>query len=99
MQIPKITEPLLSFIEDGFYSVVWDKGFTRITEEGVWYKMYINHGVKKTYPTAKAIQEALSKLDYIYLDNYEEHNQIIFIHKTDEDIDILKIYAITEILC
>ena len=63
-------------------SDVWDRGYYKETEDGIWYEVYVNDQIKKYYPKIdlndEEQKETFGKFDSIMLDHYESDNQITF---------------------
>jgi hypothetical protein len=61
---------------------VWDRGYYKETEDGIWYEVYVNDQIKKYYPKIdlndEEQKETFGKFDSIMLDHYESDNQITF---------------------
>jgi len=62
---------------------VWDRGYYKETDEGVWYEVYVNDDIKEYYPEIDLKNDAdhkamFGKFSDIFLDNYETDNQITF---------------------
>ena len=73
---------------DNLNSNVWDRGYYKETDDGIWYEVYVNEQIKKYYPEIdlndEEQKETFGKFDSIMLDHYESDNQITFFVPTDE---------------
>jgi len=69
---------------------VWDRGYSREVDEGIWYEVYVNKDIHKKIPT-------INLTDYSYpgmvmdsyfclrLDDYEDYGQLTFFVPNDEN--------------
>jgi len=69
---------------------VWDRGYSREVDEGIWYEVYVNKDIHKKIPT-------FNLTDYSYpgmvmdsyfclrLDDYEDYGQLTFFVPNDEN--------------
>ena len=61
---------------------VWDRGYYKETDDGIWYEVYVNDEIKKYYPKIdlknEEDKETFGKFKDIMLDHYESDNQITF---------------------
>ena len=73
---------------DNLNSNVWDRGYYKETDDGIWYEVYVNEQIKKYYPEIdlndEEQKETFGKFDSIMLDHYESDNKITFFVPTDE---------------
>ena len=58
--------------------LVWDRGYTKVTEEGSWYNLFVTQQIKGYYPNKKEALAALNDFYELDLSMYEEYNQINF---------------------
>ena len=67
---------------DNLNSHVWDRGYYKETDDGIWYEVFVNDQIKKYYPKIdlndEEQKETFGKFDSIILDHYESDNQITF---------------------
>ena len=56
-------------------SDVWDRGYHKVTDDGIWYEVYVNDQIKETF----------GKFSDIFFDHYESDNQITFFVANDEE--------------
>ena len=67
---------------------VWDRGYYKETDDGIWYEVYVNDQIKKYYPKIdlndEEQKETFGKFDSIMLDHYESDNQITFFEPIGE---------------
>ena len=79
---------------------VWDRGYYKETEDGIWYEVFVNDQIKKYYPKIdlndEEEKETFGKFDSIMLDHYESDNQITFFVPTGETTHTLN--ELTDIL-
>ncbi|MDA0871121.1 MAG: hypothetical protein O3B39_05510 [Proteobacteria bacterium] len=77
-------------------SEVWDRGYYKETDDGIWYEVYVNDEIKKYYPKIdlknEEDKETFGKFKDIMLDHYESDNQITFFQPNDE-----KTYTLDEL--
>jgi len=75
---------------------VWDRGYYKETDDGIWYEVYVNDEIKKYYPKIdlknEEDKETFGKFKDIMLDHYESDNQITFFQPNDE-----KTYTLDEL--
>ena len=62
---------------------VWERGYCKETDEGVWYEVYVTDDIKEHFPVIDLQNDAehkavFGKFSDIFLDNYETDNQITF---------------------
>jgi hypothetical protein len=78
---------------------VWDRGYYKETDDGIWYEVYVNDEIKKIYPKIdlknKEDKETFGKFKDIMLASYESDNQITFFQPNDEETYTL--HELTEI--
>ena len=79
-----ISDPL-----DWINTDVWDRGYHKVTDDGIWYEVYVNDKIKKAYPKIDIInneedKETFGKFSDIFFDHYEADNQITFFEANDE---------------
>ena len=77
-------------------SEVWDRGYYKETDDGIWYEVYVNDEIKKYYPKIdlknEEDKETFGKFKDIMLDHYESDNQITFFQPNNE-----KTYTLDEL--
>jgi len=75
---------------------VWDRGYYKETDDGIWYEVYVNDEIKKYYPKIdlknEEDKETFGKFKDIMLDHYESDNQITFFQPNNE-----KTYTLDEL--
>ena len=75
---------------------VWDRGYYKETDDGIWYEVYVNDEIKKYYPKIdlknEEDRETFGKFKDIMLDHYESDNQITFFQPNNE-----KTYTLDEL--
>lgn len=64
-------------------SDVWDRGYYKETDEGIWYEVYVNSDIKEYYPEIdikndEEHRETFGKFSDIFFDNYKTDSQITF---------------------
>ena len=79
-----ISDPL-----ENLNSIVWDRGYFKETDDGIWYEVYVNDKIKKAYPKIDIInndedKETFGKFSDIFFDHYEADNQITFFVANEE---------------
>ena len=75
---------------DNLNSHVWDRGYYKETDDGIWYEVYVNDQIKKYYPKIdiknnEEDRETFGKFSDIFFDHYESDNQITFFVAKDEE--------------
>ena len=75
---------------DNLNSNVWDRGYYKETDDGIWYEVYVNDQIKKYYPKIdiknnEEDKETFGKFSDIFFDHYENDNQITFFVSNDEE--------------
>ena len=75
---------------DNLNSHVWDRGYYKETDDGIWYEVYVNDQIKKYYPKIdiknnEEDKETFAKFSDIFFDHYESDNQITFFVAKDEE--------------
>ena len=80
-----ISDPLENLNSD-----VWDRGYYKETDDGIWYEVYVNDQIKKGTPKIdlndEEDKEIYGKYSDIFLDHYESDNQITFFVPNDEEL-------------
>lgn len=66
---------------------VFTHGYFCETEDGIWYEVYVTDNVKEYYPelTNEEEESEFAGFHDLYLDNYEENNQLTFFVPNDEE--------------
>ena len=69
---------------------VWDRGYHKVTDDGIWYEVYVNDKIKKAYPKIdiknnNEDKETFRKFSDIFFDHYESDNQITFFVANNEE--------------
>ena len=79
-----ISDPL-----ENLNSEVWDRGYYKETDDGIWYEVYVNDNIKKYYPKIdlkdEEQKETFGKFNDIFFDHYESDNQITFFVPNGEE--------------
>ena len=84
----EINPDFISDVLENLNSKIWDRGYFKETEEGVWYEMYVNKDVKKKLPKININKESsklFSNLKDIIIDHYHDDNQITFFQPKNEN--------------
>ena len=86
----EINPDLISDSLDNLNADVWDRGYCKETDDGIWYEVYVNDQIKKAYPKIDIInneedKETFGKFSDIFFDHYEDDNQITFFVANDEE--------------
>jgi len=67
---------------------VWDRGYYKETDDGIWYEVYVNQQIKKNLSEIdlknKEQKKVFGKFNEIMLNHYEDDNQITFFVPNDE---------------
>ena len=85
-----ISDPL-----ENLNSVVWDRGYFKETDDGIWYEVYVADRIKQKVPKIdlnNQKQKILKTFHDLLIDHYENDNQITFFapHESDQNyLDIL----------
>ena len=85
-----ISDPL-----ENLNSVVWDRGYFKETDDGIWYEVYVSDRIKQKVPKIDLNdqkQKILKTFHDLLIDHYENDNQITFFapQKNDQNyLDIL----------
>ena len=86
-----ISDPL-----ENLNSVVWDRGYFKETDDGIWYEVYVADRIKQKVPKIdlnNQKQKILKTFHDLLIDHYENDNQITFFAPNESDqnyLDILK---------
>ena len=67
---------------------VWDRGYYKESDDGIWYEVYVNQQIKKNLSKInlkdKEQKKVFGKFNEIMLNHYEDDNQITFFVPNDE---------------
>ena len=66
---------------DNLNSHVWDRGYYKETDDGIWYEVYVNEKIKQKIPKIDLKNKNLKILETFHdllIDHYESDNQITF---------------------
>ena len=88
---PDINPDFISDPLENINTLVWDRGYYKETDDGVWYEVYVNDQIKKYYPKIDIINNDEDKQTFgnfsdLMLDHYESDNQITFFVPNDEEL-------------
>ena len=90
----------ISSNHDNLSELVWAKGYYCVTDDGIWYEVYVNDKIKTGFPkidlSMEEDKEQFGGFHDIMLDHYESDNQITFFVPNNEDHYTL--YELTEVL-
>ena len=83
----------------GLTDLVLDRGYGCVTDDGIWYEVYVTDNIKKVYPidlSNEEDKETFEGFHDLMLDHYESDNQITFFVPNEEEVYTLSEF--TEIL-
>ena len=84
-----ISDPL-----ENLNSVVWDRGYFKETDDGIWYEVYVSDRIKQKVPRIDLNdqkQKILKTFHDLLIDHYENDNQITFFASNESDQNYLDI--------
>tara|TARA_B100001173_G_scaffold228010_1_gene198010 strand:- start:15 stop:332 length:318 start_codon:yes stop_codon:yes gene_type:complete len=84
-----ISDPL-----ENLNSVVWDRGYFKETDDGIWYEVYVADRIKQKVPKIDLNdqkQKILKTFHDLLIDHYENDNQITFFAPQESDQNYLDI--------
>tara|TARA_B100001057_G_C22760996_1_gene915761 strand:+ start:326 stop:643 length:318 start_codon:yes stop_codon:yes gene_type:complete len=84
-----ISDPL-----ENLNSVVWDRGYFKETDDGIWYEVYVSDRIKQKVPKIDLNdqkQKILKTFHDLLIDHYENDNQITFFAPQESDQNYLDI--------
>ena len=84
-----ISDPL-----ENLNSVVWDRGYFKETDDGIWYEVYVADRIKQKVPKIDLNdqkQKILKTFHDLLIDHYENDNQITFFAPNESDQNYLDI--------
>ena len=84
-----ISDPL-----ENLNSVVWDRGYFKETDDGIWYEVYVADRIKQKVPKIDLNDQKLKILKTFHdllIDHYENDNQITFFAPQESDQNYLDI--------
>ena len=84
-----ISDPL-----ENLNSVVWDRGYFKETDDGIWYEVYVSDRIKQKVPKIDLNdqkQKILKTFHDLLIDHYENDNQITFFAPQESDRNYLDI--------
>lgn len=84
-----ISDPL-----ENLNSVVWDRGYFKETDDGIWYEVYVSDRIKQIVPKIDLNdqkQKILKTFHDLLIDHYENDNQITFFAPQESDQNYLDI--------
>ena len=84
-----ISDPL-----ENLNSVVWDRGYFKETDDGIWYEVYVTDRIKQKVPKIdlnNQKQKILKTFHDLLIDHYENDNQITFFAPNESDQNYLDI--------
>ena len=84
-----ISDPL-----ENLNSVVWDRGYFKETDDGIWYEVYVSDRIKQKVPKIDLNdqkQKILKTFHDLLIDHYENDNQITFFAPNESDQNYLDI--------
>ena len=87
---PDINPDFISDPLENINTLVWDRGYSKETDDGVWYEVYVNDQIKKYYPKIDIKNNDEDKQTFgnfsdLMLDHYESDNQITFFEPNGEE--------------
>ena len=87
---PDINPDFISDPLENINTLVWDRGYYKETDDGVWYEVYVNDQIKKYDPKIDIKNNDEDKQTFgnfsdLMLDHYESDNQITFFVPSDEE--------------
>ena len=84
-----ISDPL-----ENLNSVVWDRGYFKETDDGIWYEVYVSDRIKQKVPKIDLNdqkQKILKTFHDLLIDHYENDNQITFFAPQESEQNYLDI--------
>ena len=84
-----ISDPL-----ENLNSVVWDRGYFKETDDGIWYEVYVSDRIKQKVPKIDLNdqkQKILKTFHDLLIDHYENDNHITFFAPQESDQNYLDI--------
>ena len=84
-----ISDPL-----ENLNSAVWDRGYFKETDDGIWYEVYVADRIKQKVPKIdlnNQKQKILKTFHDLLIDHYENDNQITFFAPNESDQNYLDI--------
>ena len=72
----------------GLTDLVWDRGYSCETDDGIWYEVYVTDSIKKGYPIDLSDEEDKERFEGFHdlmLDHYDSDNQITFFVPNEEE--------------
>ena len=84
-----ISEPL-----ENLNSTVWDRGYVKETDDGIWYEVYVTDNIKQNVPKIDLNNQKLKIIKTFHdllIDHYENDNQITFFAPINENQNYLDI--------
>ena len=78
-----ISDPL-----ENLNSVVWDRGYFKETDDGIWYEVYVADRIKQKVPKIdlnNQKQKILKTFHDLLIDHYENENQITVLAANESD--------------
>ena len=84
-----ISDPL-----ENLNSVVWDRGYFKETDDGIWYEVHVADRIKQKVPKIdlnNQKQKILKTFHDLLIDHYENDNQITFFAPNESDQNYLDI--------
>ena len=84
-----ISEPL-----ENLNSTVWDRGYFKETDDGIWYEVYVTDNIKQNVPKIDLNNQKLKIIKTFHdllIDHYESDNQITFFSPMNESQNYLDI--------
>ena len=90
----EINPDLISDPLENLNSVVWDRGYFKETDDGIWYEVYVADRIKQKVPKIdlnNQKQKILKTFHDLLIDHYENDNQITFFAPNESDQNYLDI--------
>ena len=84
-----ISDPL-----ENLNPLVWDRGYFKETDDGIWYEVYVTEKIKQKIPKIDLKSKNLKILETFHdllIDHYESDNQITFFAPLENDQNYLDI--------
>ena len=86
----EINPDFISDLLENLNTLVWDRGYFKETDDGVWYEVYVNDQIKKYYPKIDVKNNEEDKATFgnfndLMLDHYISDNQITFFEPKGEE--------------
>ena len=90
----EINPDFISDTLENLNSFVWERGYYKETDDGIWYEVYVTEKIKQKLPKINLNNKNLKILKIFHdllLDHYESDNQITFFAPNESDQNYLDI--------